>query len=273
MTDTDLYSEVERCLMIDDPAIKAHNVKSLHASAALLDRQPHATPVQRIEQPGMPEQPRLIDPQRMARRGVGTLAGRVSLLHALAHIEFNAINLALDAVYRFRDMPADYALDWLQVASDEARHFELLADRLQVLGSYYGALDAHAGLWSMALKTDHDVLVRMALVPRVLEARGLDVAPTMIDKLRHAGDDASADILEIIYRDEIDHVRIGNHWFGHLCQQRSLEPADVFATLLQQHSRGVLRGPYNTVARLQAGFTEDELAALVTIEAEFRCDG
>lgn len=266
----ELFSATEHCLLIDDPAEKSRATQQLCAVAAGLPRQPDATGIKTLPLPGMPELPRLVEPQQMKRRGTGTQEGRVALLHALAHIEFNAINLALDAVYRFRDMPTNYALDWLKVASDEGRHFMLLSDRLQSLGSFYGALDAHAGLWNMACKTDHDVLVRMALVPRVLEARGLDVAPAMIDKLNNAGDADSAAILNTIYHDEIDHVRVGNHWFGYVCDQRGLKPLDVFSSLLREHSRGVLRGPYNSVARIQAGFTEDELQALEIIEQDFK---
>lgn len=267
---TELYSAAEHCLLIDDPTQKSLATQHLCTVAGDLPRQSAASNIRKLPLPGMPERPHLVEPQQMKRRGTGSLEGRIALLHALAHIEFNAINLALDAVYRFRDMPTDYALDWLKVASDEGRHFMLLSDRLQSLGSHYGALDAHAGLWNMACKTDHDVLVRMALVPRVLEARGLDVAPAMIEKLTNAGDDESAAILNVIYHDEIDHVCIGNHWFGYMCDQRGLKPLDVFSSLLREHSRGVLRGPYNAVARIQAGFTEDELEALEMIEKDFQ---
>ncbi|MBX2826172.1 MAG: ferritin-like domain-containing protein [Gammaproteobacteria bacterium] len=267
---TELFSAAYECLLIADPVAKATAARILYGVAADLPRESATTPVVRLEQPGMPDRPALVDPQQMKKRGVGSVAGRIALLHALAHIEFNAINLALDAVYRFRDMPERYAIDWLQVASDEGRHFLLLAERLKELDSYYGSHDAHAGLWNMALQTDHDVLVRMALVPRVLEARGLDVAPGMIKRLQSAGDTASAEILDVIYHDEIEHVRIGNHWFGFVCDQRGLKPLDVFSSLLKQHTKGVLRGPYNAIARIQAGFTDDELLALEQIEKEFR---
>ena len=270
MIPAELYSAAEYCLLLSDPAEKARATRALFKVADSLPRDTQGTSVKRLPLPGMPEKPKLVDPKDMQRRGVGTLAGRIALLHALAHIEFNAINLALDAVYRFRDMPQQYALDWLQVASDESKHYDMLATRLDKLGSHYGALDAHAGLWNMAVNTDHDVLVRMALVPRVLEARGLDVAPGMIEKLKNAGDNESAAILDIIYHDEIEHVRIGNRWFLYMCKQRKLEPTDIFRSLLQQHSGGALRGPYNSVARIQAGFSEEEIDALVEIEAEFR---
>ncbi len=269
----EFFSASYDCLMTDDPLDKADKVARLHRDFDLYSRSTTAPPPHRIETPGIPEFPRLVEPQQVTRRGFGSTAGRVALLHALAHIEFNAINLALDAAYRFRDLPqqvaTEFARDWVRVAADEARHFKMVAQRLQSLDSHYGAHDAHAGLWNMALKTDHDVMVRMALVPRVLEARGLDVAPPMIEKFRKHDDNESAEILQVIFTDEIEHVRIGNHWFRYTCEQRGLSPSDVFADLLRQHSKGFLRGPYNEVARVQAGFSAEELDALKEIEAEW----
>ena len=263
-----LYDAVHCCLMISDPFEKAQATQLAYRIFSSLERSDPGD-IQRIETPGIPLKPELVAPQQVKKRGFGSVQGRVALLHALAHIEFNAINLALDAVYRFRDMPDPYAENWLQVASDESRHFVMVSDRLRQLDSYYGSMEAHAGLWNMALKTDHDVMVRMALVPRVLEARGLDVAPPMIEKFRQHDDHLSADILEVIFNDEIIHVQIGNHWFRYACEQRDLVPSEVFADLLRQHSKGVLRGPYNVVARVQAGFSMEELDALRDIEAEW----
>jgi len=265
----DLFLACHACLMIDDPYDKAAQVQELYKNYAQLVRSANSPAVERIETPGIPERPLLVDPRSVKRRGFGSAAGKLALLHALAHIEFNAINLALDAAYRFRDMPEQYAHDWLLVAADESRHFLMVAERLSELDSHYGALDAHAGLWNMALKTDHDVMVRMALVPRVLEARGLDVAPPMIEKFRQHDDQRSADILDVIFNDEIRHVQIGNHWFRYCCEQRGLTPADVFEQLLRQHSRGYLRSPFNEPARVQAGFSTEELDALKVIEAEW----
>ncbi|MCL4159409.1 UNVERIFIED_CONTAM: hypothetical protein GTU68_067446, partial [Idotea baltica] len=205
----------------------------------------------------------------LSRRRLGSEAGRVALLHSLAHIEFNAINLALDAVYRFRDLPIDYVTDWLKVASDEGEHFLLVNDRLKVLGSYYGEHNAHDGLWAMARRTDHDVLVRMALVPRILEARGLDVAPPMIEKLKAQGDHTSAAILQRIYTDEITHVEVGNRWFRHVCEERKLDGAAVFRDLLAGPSSAYLRSPFNDEARLQAGFTKEEMQIIRDMEAEY----
>lgn len=269
----EFYGACLDCLMTDDPLVKADKVALLHTEFEQYTRSADAPQAVRIETPGIPGRPHLVEPQQVTRRGFGSVAGRVALLHALAHIEFNAINLALDAAYRFRDLPeqvaGDFARDWVRVAADEARHYKMVAQRLQTLDSFYGAHDAHAGLWNMALKTDHDVMVRMALVPRVLEARGLDVAPPMIEKFRKHNDIESAEILQVIFTDEIEHVRIGNHWFRYTCEQRGLAPSEVFADLLRQHSKGFLRGPYNEVARVQAGFSMDELDALKEIEAEW----
>lgn len=215
-----------------------------------------------IERPGRPEKPELVPPQRVLRRSVATVEGRAILIHALAHIEFNAINLALDAVYRFRTLPAAYYGDWLRVAEEEARHFELLRAHLRSLDHEYGDFPAHNGLWEMALKTAHDPLPRMALVPRLLEARGLDVTPKMRAGLEEVGDVAAAAILDIILRDEIGHVLIGDRWFRHLCQERGLEPEPTFADLLHAYRAPLPRPPFNMVARLAAGFGADELAWL-----------
>ena len=266
---TDLFLACHTCLMIDDPFAKAEQVQLLYKNLDQYERSENSPAPERIETPGIPARPLLVDPRSVKRRGFGSAAGKLALLHALAHIEFNAINLALDAAYRFRDMPEPYAEDWILVAAEESRHFLMVAERLAELDSHYGALDAHAGLWNMALKTDHDVMVRMALVPRVLEARGLDVAPPMIEKFRQHDDHRSADILDVIFNDEIRHVQIGNHWFRFCCERRDLKPSDVFEQLLRQHSRGYLRGPYNEPARVQAGFSTDELDALKAIEAEW----
>ena len=213
-------------------------------------------------EPGRPEHPRLVHPRQLKRRSLHTEGGRRALIHALTHIEFNAINLALDAVCRFQTLPAEYYTDWLQVAVEESRHFQLLRERLHELGMNYGDLPAHDGLWDMARRTAHDPLARMALVPRVLEARGLDVTPGMIGQLQTHGDAATAAILEIILRDEIGHVAIGSRWFGFLCRQRGLEAETTFHELVDQYFHGQLRGPFNRPARLQAGFSSPELDAL-----------
>ncbi len=214
--------------------------------------------------PGRPALPRLVPPQEVPRHSIRTQAGHAALIHALTHIEFNAINLALDAAYRFRDMPHDYYGDWLQVAAEEADHFGLLRDHLRTLGYDYGAFDAHDGLWQMTVKTAHDPLVRMALVPRLLEARGLDASPAIAEKLRRRGDARGVEILDIILRDEIGHVRIGNRWYEHLCAQRGVDPAETFQKLLTEYDAPRPRPPLHTVARRAAGFSEEELRYLET---------
>ncbi|MCD0502276.1 ferritin-like domain-containing protein [Bordetella petrii] len=212
--------------------------------------------------PGRPDLPELVPPAQVRQRSMQSVEGRAALLHALAHIEFNAVNLALDAVWRYAGMPAAYYLDWLRVAREEAYHFELLNTHLGSLGYAYGDFPAHNGLWEMAEKTRGDLLARLALVPRTLEARGLDASPLIRDKLAGAGDHAGAAILDIILRDEIGHVAIGNHWFRHLCAQRGLDPLDCYAELARQYGAPRLRGPFNLAARRQAGFDEAELQAL-----------
>jgi uncharacterized ferritin-like protein (DUF455 family) len=213
--------------------------------------------------PGRPAKPALVHPSKLPRRGFGSNEGRAAFIHAVAHIEFNAIDLAWDAVYRFHDMPVAFYADWVAVANDEARHFTMLRARLRDFGHDYGDFDAHNGLWEMAEKTAHDGLVRMALVPRVLEARGLDVTPGMIVKLRSLGDDGTADILEVILRDEVAHVAAGSRWYRWHCERAGVEPRARFRELLHEFAGGVLHKPFNTEARLQAGFDLEELESLL----------
>ncbi len=223
-----------------------------------------------IVSPGRPDRPALVAPRELAQRALSSPEGRAAFLHAIAHIEFNAINLACDAMARFPDMPADYYTDWLGVAADEARHFRMLVKRLAELGYAYGDFAAHNGLWEMAERTAHSCLARMALVPRVLEARGLDVTPAMIHKLRSLGDAAGAAILEVILAEEIGHVAIGSRWFGWLCQQQDVPPRRTFIGLVREHARGALRGPFNRPARREAGFCDEELASLEALASEPR---
>ena len=184
------------------------------------------------------------------------------MLHSLAHIELNAIDLAADVVWRFAGMPEDFYRQWAQVAREEALHFQLLRDHLRSMGHDYGDFPAHTGLWDMAEKTRHDVLARLALVPRTLEARGLDASPVVKNKLVGAGDHRAGEILDIILRDEIGHVAVGNHWYRHLCAQRGLDPVQTYAQLASEHGAPRLQGPFNLAARQAAGFTSEELAAL-----------
>lgn len=265
-TPTALFSQTARCLAISVPRQKCQAVaqlwKSVEQGDFVLDTE---TPVYPIGDPGRPDKPILVEPSAVKRRKLGSEQGRAALIHAIAHIEFNAINLALDAAFRFRDMPQQYYLDWLSVAFDESRHFQLLADRLQSLGYEYGDFPAHNGLWEMAQRTANDVMKRMALVPRVLEARGLDVTPGMIERLGRVGDEATIRILEIILEEEVRHVEIGSEWFRFCCNQRELEPEPVFLGLLKDYFKGPLRGPFNIPARMQAGFSEAEMKAIQEI--------
>ena len=216
--------------------------------------------------PGCPAKPVLHLHLDVPRRSPFTAEGLAALLHAVTHIEFNAINLALDALWRFDGMPRAYYLDWLKVAAEEAQHFSLLRGLLQRMGYDYGDFAGHTGLWDMTQKTEGDVLARMALVPRTLEARGLDATPPMQAKLRKVGTpDAlrAVEILDIILRDEIGHVAIGNHWYRHLCSQRGLEPVATYAVLARQYAAPRLKGPLNLEARREAGFDDTELALLM----------
>lgn len=218
--------------------------------------------------PGRPTRPKLVPPRQVPRRNLGTSDGRSAFVHAVAHIEFNAINLALDAAYRFRQMPESFVGEWLRVAAEEATHFKLLNERLNSMGKQYGDFPAHNGLWEMACKTNHDPLLRMALVPRVLEARGLDVTPGMIERLSAVGDTETISILDVILRDEVDHVRIGSYWYVTLCRGRGLEPESTFHELWRKYTPGHVRGPFNHEARLAAGFSHAEVAYLEASQRE-----
>lgn len=223
--------------------------------------------VNRIIEPGRPDKPELVLPRNLPRRRLGTIEGRAALIHAVCHIEFNAINLAWDAIYRFQDMPQEYYNNWLQVAYEEAKHFSLLHDYLIELGYKYGSFPAHNGLWELAVDTDYDVLVRMALVPRIMEARGLDVTPAMIKKFADLGDNRAVSILSIILDEELGHVAFGNKWYRYLCEQRSLDPLVTFENLIAKHIKGQIKPPFNTERRLASGFTQEELSMLENINS------
>ena len=262
-----LFDAARSCL---DAATPDEKVARTFAVAAAFDRgelaiPDEAPPPDQIRMPGRPPTPKLVHPRDLPRRGFGTPEGRAGFIHAIAHIEFNAIDLAWDAAYRFRGMPRAYYVDWVGVENDEARHFVMLRDRLRELCHDYGDFDAHNGLWEMAEKTAHDGLARMALVPRVLEARGLDVTPGMIVKLRSLGDDATAGILDIILREEVAHVAAGSRWFRWFCERDGIEPRARFRELLAE-VRASVHGPFNMEARSAAGFDADELAALEQLQ-------
>lgn len=260
----ELRATALHCLLEPDPARKVAAVADMAsaARAGALAVDPDAALVAAGAIPGRPERPELVAPRLVGRRSMATAQGRAMLVHALAHIEFNALNLALDALWRFPAMPEAYYTDWLKVASEEATHFALLAAHLGVLGHAYGDFPAHDSLWEMVAKTTGDVVARMALVPRTLEARGLDAIPPLRAKIAHAGDLAAARILDIILADEIGHVDIGNRWYNYLCDQRGLEPRATYDALALQYEAPTPKGPFNIGARRQAGFTEAELADL-----------
>jgi len=248
-------------LCLRDPVAKAAGAQALAALEATLDSEAliEAPP----DLPGRPNRPRLVPPAQLPKRSLHTREGHAALLHAVAHIEFNAINLALDAMWRFAGMPDDYYRDWLGVAAEESQHFTLLAEHLASLGHAYGDFDAHDGLWTMVEATKHDIVARMALVPRTLEARGLDATPPMRERFARAGDARAAEILDVILRDEIGHVAVGNRWYRWLCARGGLDPLAHFDHLLLQYRAPRPRPPFNLDARRAAGFSEDELDRLI----------
>jgi uncharacterized ferritin-like protein (DUF455 family) len=247
-------------LRVAEPALKVLQTRSLFASLQTHDIDIALTVPDPGDLPGRPALPTLRSAREVPARSVFTPLGRASTVHAIAHIEFNAINLALDAAFRFAHMPLDFYVDWLRVASEEALHFDLLCTHLQSLGYGYGDFDAHDGLWQMAQRTSGDVVARMALVPRTLEARGLDATPALQSKFAKAGDTRMVEILELILQDEIGHVAVGNQWYRWLCRREALEPIAHYALLCERHEAPKLRPPFNWQARRAAGFTVQELA-------------
>ncbi len=248
-------------LQLSDPPAKAAAVRAAFAAGpshidldAMLD-EPAGLP-------GRPDRPRLVPPKDVPTRSPFTLEGRAALLHAIAHIEFNAINLALDAVWRFPGLPEPFYRDWFRVAAEESLHFTLLREHLRTLGHDYGDFDAHDGLWTMTARTAHDLVARMALVPRTLEARGLDATPPLQAKLAKAGDARAVDILDVILRDEIGHVAIGNRWYRFACERAGLDPVAIYPGLVERYAAPKLRPPFNDAARRAAGFSDDEIAYL-----------
>jgi uncharacterized ferritin-like protein (DUF455 family) len=257
----ELRQEALRLLQLTDPAEKAAAVRALAAGPT-----PALDAGRVIDEPaglpGRPARPQLVPPKHVPTRSPFTLEGRCALLHAIAHIEFNAINLALDAAWRFPGMPEAFYADWLQVASEEALHFTLLREHLRSLGSDYGAFDAHDGLWLMTQRTSHDIVARLALVPRTLEARGLDATPPLQAKFARAGDPRAVEILDVILHDEIGHVAIGNRWYRFACERAGLDPVEIYPELARRYEAPRLRPPFNEAARRAAGFTDAELEFL-----------
>lgn len=253
-------------LSICHPRDKVAAVQTLWAEQHHLSICPHDVLTCVHALPGRPDLPRLLPPKDVPTRTPFTPDGLAALIHAVCHIEFNAINLGLDAVWRFDHMPEAFYQDWLRVAHEEAYHFTILHELLNELGYQYGDFDAHDGLWHMCRKTSDDVLARMALVPRTLEARGLDATPLIQAKLRKAatpGALKAVELLDTILRDEVGHVAIGNHWYRWLCEQRGLDPVALYGELVLLYEAPKLRPPFNSEARKRAGFTETELSYLL----------
>ena len=248
-------------LQMSDPVTKAAAVRAaFDAGGWTIDCE--ATLAEPPGLPGRPERPRLVPPKDVPTRSPFTTEGRAALLHAIAHIEFNAINLALDAVWRFAGLPEDFYRDWFRVAAEESLHFTLLREHLATLAHDYGDFDAHDGLWIMTARTAHDIVARMALVPRTLEARGLDATPPLQAKLAKAGDARAVAILDVILRDEIGHVAIGNRWYRFVCERAGLDALAIYPGLVERYAAPKLRPPFNDAARRAAGFSEEEIAYL-----------
>jgi len=265
--ESDFFTAIRECLHLSDVDKK---LKMTHQIASALregkmDLSHFGRPLG-VDANGFPESPKLVKATQVPKRGFGSIEGRAIMMHAIAHIEFNAINLALDAVQRFPDMPEEYYRDWFRIADEEVYHFELVRAHLRYLGAEYGDYPAHNGLWEMAEKTAHNVLERMALVPRVLEARGLDVTPGIQKKLRQSGDNHAATLLDIIFADEIGHVEIGTKWFHYLCEKEGRHPEKTFFALLDNYFPKGMYGPYNIEAREEAGFSDHEIQILLGTE-------
>lgn len=265
------YPLLERALLSDHPDEKSALTNELFAAVQnteLTGR--YATPPLDFRFAGHPAKPALVAPNAVTPRKMTTPEGYAAMLHAIAHIEFNAINLALDAAYRFRLLPPTFTQNWIQVAKEEVYHFSLMRERLRCHGYDYGDFEAHNHLWDMAYKTAYDPLLRMALVPRVLEARGLDVTPAIRAKVRQRGDLETCEVLDIIYRDEVGHVQYGNHWYQYLCRERGLEPLALFRRLIARYDMFIFRGYVNIEAREKAGFSKFELDMLEDFEQSLR---
>jgi uncharacterized ferritin-like protein (DUF455 family) len=242
-----------------DPNLKAQATLALDLSLPVGEHEELVAPA---AGPGRPARPLLVPHTQLKAKSMATPEGRAMLVHSIAHIELNAIDLALDVVWRFTGMPEAFYTDWVRIAQEEAKHFSLLRQHLLDLGFDYGDFPAHNTLWDMAERTQGDILARIGIVPRTMEARGLDASPGVKNKLVSVGDHRAGEILDIILQDEIGHVAAGNRWYRHLCAERDLDPVHTYAELIAQYDAPKLRPPFNMAARRLAGFEEAELAAL-----------
>lgn len=259
---TTLRRQALQALCTTDPGHKALAVREFQPSSVEVGADEVIAEPAGI--PGRPAKPILVPHTQLKQRSMATVEGRATLLHALAHIELNAIDLACDICWRFSGMPELFYRQWWNVAFEESLHFQLLRDHLATLGYAYGDFPAHDALWQMADRTKGDLLARIALVPRTAEARGLDASLPIKNKLVGAGDLRAGEILDVILRDEIGHVRVGNHWFRVLCDERGIDPVAAYAELAREYQAPKLRGPFNMEARRAAGFEEDELRVLLS---------
>jgi uncharacterized ferritin-like protein (DUF455 family) len=255
LANTDVHSKVGQLFDLFDEYLADHVVINLSANL-----ESH-----HLCLPGRPAKPELVPPKFVPKRKMDTVEGRAMLWHSLAHIEFNAMNLALDAIWRFPNMPKAYYEDWLKVAKEESYHFSLISAHLQSFGFSYGDFSAHHSLWEMVERTSDSVIARMALVPRTMEARGLDAVPEIRERFKQIKDDRAVEILEIILRDEIGHVLVGNRWFNFLCANENLSPIATYRELAEKYRAPTLKGPFNFEAREQAGFTSEELSLLESL--------
>ncbi|MFV9473289.1 ferritin-like domain-containing protein [Advenella sp. RU8] len=251
-----------QALIVSDPDEKIAAVQQIDFEAPI-HTQEITPPSQTI--PGRPLLPELVPPQKVTYRSINSEQGKAALIHSIAHIEFNAINLALDIIWRFAHLPEDFYRDWLRVAKEEAYHFSLVRAHLHSMGHEYGDFTAHNGLWEICEKTGNDLLARIALVPRTLEARGLDVSPVIQNKLASVNDHEGVRILGIILHDEVGHVELGNKWYLYLCQQMNKDPIATYADMVHTYRVAKPKGPLNIKARKQAGFTDEELAWLSSV--------
>lgn len=257
-----VFSSARDCLIQTSVNEKLRQTLSLQAQWLAGNLKVIGSDVPTNNAPGMPANLRYVPPIKLPRRSLHTESGHAAFIHALTHIEFSAINLALDIIVRFQELPRQFYNDWIRVAAEEAVHFELLNGRLKSLGYEYGDFPVHSGLWETAEKTAHDILIRLALVPRMLEARGLDVTPAMINRLFEIKDKKTAQVLEKILHDEIGHVSIGSYWFNFICDDRCVDAHTTFMSLLKTNAGNKIRKPINHEARKMAGFSEKELSEL-----------
>ena len=271
-----LYQEAQKCFLITDPDEKLEQSLAVASAweAGNLEWQDHDTSIEetiiQYQQPGHLDKPEIVPVNKVKNRGFKSAQQRASLIHALAHIELTAVNLSWDSVYRYRDLPKEYYDDWVQTAKEEVQHFYLLRTGLRELGFDYGDFPAHNELWQMAVTTANDLMARMAIVHRVLEARALDVVPISVEKFRSIGDQEMAKSLEIIANDEVGHVNSGSRWFRYCCAQQQVDPESTFFKLLKKYLNSTPRGPFNQEARIKAGFSLDEMKELERLDFAYK---